>query len=64
MLAERQDFSAGDGWRVAGQAVKNKKTKRKRGNQKGKKIINKTKSGILVIFFYTISHARDSLRNS
>jgi len=34
------------------------------GNQKRKKIINITKSDILAIFFYTILHARDSLRNS
>ena len=42
-FARRQDFSTGDrwrvagsGWRVVGQAVKNKKIKIKRGNQKKK----------------------------
>ena len=54
----------GDGWRVVGQAVKSKKKKKKKGNQKRKKIINVTKSDILAMFFYTISQARDSLRNS
>ena len=37
-----------------GQAVKNKRIKIKRGNQKKKKIINVTKSDILAILFYTI----------
>ena len=47
----------GSGWRVVGQAVKNKKIKIKRGNQKKEKIINVTKSDILAMLFYTIWHA-------
>ena len=54
----------GSGWRVVGQTVKNKKNKNKKGKPKKEKIINITKSDILAILFYTISHARDSLRNS
>ena len=50
----------GSGWRVVGQAVKNKKIKIKRGNQKNKKIIiNITKSDILAILFYTIYRMQD-----
>ena len=48
-----------------GQAVKNeKKLKLKGETKKRKKTINITKSDILAISFYTIWHARDSLRNS
>ena len=43
---------------------KEKKEKEKVETKKRKKIINLTKSDILAIFFYKISHARDSLRNS
>ena len=57
---------AGDGQRLVGQVVKNKKKKinKKGETKKIKIIINITKSDILAILFYTISHARDSLRNS
>ena len=57
---------AGSGWRVVGQAVKKKKKKKKTNNNRSRllPIINITKSDILAILFYTISRARDSLRNS
>ena len=54
----------GSGWRVAGGGSGRKKVKIKGETEKEKKIINITKSDILAIFFYTISHVRDSLRNS